>query len=93
MRDYYEEFRKAEKLGEQFVRDLFHVFLDEIESEKDVEGVNNLYDDIIYCAVSPSSDKEAQRIYEEIADEWVCWVREKCVIDDDYDEVVSFKGE
>ena len=90
MRDYFKEFRKAEKLGASYVKDLFYVFLDDIESEKNVGEVNRLHNDITCCAIF--SDRKTQRIYGEIGDKLAYWVEDKCVLND-CGEIVSFKGE
>ena len=38
LRGYYRDFRLAEKLGEQFIRDLFHCILLDIEQERDEDN-------------------------------------------------------
>lgn len=90
MRDYFKEFRKAEKLGASYVKDLFYVFLSDIESEKNVGEVNRLHNDITCCATF--SNRKSKQIYEETEQDLLDWMREKCEFND-YGEVISFKGE
>ena len=75
MRNYYEEFRKAEKLGKSFVRDLFYVFLDEIKAEKDVLELDWLQEDI-KCLATFSESKKLSEMYQELSKELYSWFRE-----------------
>lgn len=90
MTNYYDDFRKAERLGVGSIKDLYYVLLSTAEEERNVSKVNQLFDTIADCATF--SNRKAQRIYEEIEKDLLCWIKEKCVIND-YGEVVSFKGE
>ena len=75
MRNYYSELRRAEKLGGALVRDLFHVFLDEIKSEKDVLELDWLQEDI-KCLATFSESKELSEMYQELSKELYSWFRE-----------------
>lgn len=72
MRNYYAELRQAEKLGKASVRDLLHVFLDEIKEEKDVNELDRLLDDIS-CLMIISGSKELSKMYGELASEVGRW--------------------
>ena len=90
MVNYYEEFQKAEQLGEGSIRDLYYVLLSEVESEKNVSKVNALFN-VIYDGklFAKYGDK---KIYEEIETDLIYWMKENCELNE-YGEVVSFKGE
>lgn len=90
MRDYFKEFRKAEKLGVESIRDLYYVLLSTAEEERNVSKVNQLVDTIADCATF--SNRKSKQIYEEIEQDLLDWMREKCKFND-YGEVISFKGE
>lgn len=66
MRNYYAELRQAEKLGKASVRDLLHVFLEEIKEEKDVNELDRLMDDIS-CLIIISGSKELSKMYGDLA--------------------------
>lgn len=72
MRNYYAELRQAEKLGKATVRDLLHVFLDEIKEEKDALELDRLMEDIS-CLVIISGSKELRKMYGELTTEIGCW--------------------
>lgn len=90
MANYYDDFRKAERLGVGSIRDLYYVLLSAAEEERNVSKVNQLFDTIADCATF--SNRKAKQIYEEIEQDLLDWAREKCGFND-YGEVVSFKGE
>ena len=83
MRNYYAELRQAEKLGKASVRDLLHVFLEEIKEEKDVNELDRLMDDIS-CLIVISGSKELSKMYGELATEVGYWYRNNANV---------FKGE
>lgn len=72
MRNYYAELRQAEKLGKASVRDLLHVFLDEIKEEKDVNELDRLMEDIS-CMIIISGSKELSKMYGELSVEIDRW--------------------
>ena len=74
MRNYYAELRQAEKLGKASVRDLLHVFLDEIKEEKVVNELDRLLDDIT-CLTIIAGSKELSKMYGELASEVGYWYR------------------
>lgn len=90
MTNYYDDFRKAERLGVESIRDLYYVLLSTAEEERNVSKVNQLVDTIADCATF--SNRKSKQIYEEIEQDLLDWMREKCKFND-YGEVVSFKGE
>lgn len=74
MRNYYTELRQAEKLGKASVRDLLHVFLEEIKEEKDALELDRLMEDIS-CLIVISGSKELSKMYGELATEIGYWYR------------------
>lgn len=72
MRNYYAELRQAEKLGKASVRDLLHVFLEEIKEEKDVNELDRLMNDIS-CLIIISGSKELSNMYSDLAGEVGRW--------------------
>lgn len=72
MRNYYAELRQAEKLGKVSVRDLLHVFLEEIKEEKDVNELDRLMDDIS-CLIIISGSKELSNMYSDLVVEVGRW--------------------
>lgn len=74
---YYKHFRRAEKLGEQFIRDLFHCILLDIEQERDEGDVNFLVEDIENLRTFPGSKKLA-KVYQELSDELSTWLSKNC---------------
>ena len=87
---YYKHFRRAEKLGEQTVRDLFHVILLDIEQERDEGDVNFLVEDIETLRTFPGSKKLA-KIYQELSDELSSWLSKNCEFNSD-NQFVGFKA-
>ena len=77
VRGYYRDFRLAEKLGEQFIRDLFHCILLDIEQERDEGDVNFLVKDIEELRTFPGSNKLA-KVYQQLSDELHSWLRKNC---------------
>ena len=75
MRNYYAELRQAEKVGKASVRDLLHVFLDEIKTEKDVLELDRLLNDI-NCLTIIAGSKELSKMYEELSNELLSWLGE-----------------
>ena len=90
MTNYYDDFRKAERLGVESIRDLYYVLLSTAEEERNVSKVNQLFDTIADYATF--SNRKSKQIYEEIERDLLDWMREKCKFND-YGEVISFKGE
>ena len=74
---YYKHFRRAEKLGEQFIRDLFNCILLDIEQERDEGDVNFLVKDIETLRTFPGSKKLA-KVYQELSDELCNWLSKNC---------------
>lgn len=74
---YYKHFRRAEKLGEQFIRDLFNCILLDIEQERDEGDVNFLVEDIETLRTFPGSKKLA-KVYQELSDELSTWLSKNC---------------
>ena len=74
---YYKHFRRAEKLGEQTIRDLFHCILLDIEQERDEGDVNFLVEDIETLRTFPGSKKLA-KVYQELSDELATKKRKNC---------------
>ena len=87
---YYKHFRRAEKLGEQTVRDLFNVILLDIEQERDEGDVNLLVEDIETLRTFPGSMKLG-KIYQELSDELATWLRKNCEYND-LDQVYMLKA-
>ena len=81
---YYKHFRRAEQLGEQSIRDLFHCILLDIEQERDEGDVNFLVKDIEELRTFPGSKKLA-KVYQELSDELYNWLRKNC----EYNELVE----
>ena len=74
---YYKHFRRVEKLGEQFIRDLFNCILLDIEQERDEGDVNFLVKDIEELRTFPGSKKLA-KVYQELSDELSTWLSKNC---------------
>lgn len=87
---YYKHFRRAEKLGEQFIRDLFHCILLDIEQERDEGDVNFLIEDIEELRTFPGSKKLA-KIYQELSDELSTWLSKNCEFNTD-NQFIGFKA-
>lgn len=87
---YYKHFRRAEKLGEQFIRDLFHCILLDIEQERDEGDVNFLVKDIEELRTFPGSKKLA-KVYQELSDELSTWLSKNCEFNKD-NQFVGFKA-
>lgn len=60
----YEDFRRAEKLGETYVRDLFCVVFNEAKKDKDLAKIDELFD----VAKERKSwvSKEMQKVYDDL---------------------------
>lgn len=87
---YYKHFRRAEKLGEQFIRDLFHCILLDIEQEKDEGDVNFLIEDIEDLRTFPGSKKLA-KIYQQLSNELSTWLSKNCEFNED-NQFIGFKA-
>ena len=72
MRNYYTELRQAEKLGKSSVRDLIHVFLEEVKEEKDALELDRLMEDLS-CLSMICENKELKQMYKELAKELLHW--------------------
>ena len=90
LRGYYKDFRLAEKLGEQSIRDLFHCILLDIEQEKDIGKIDLLMKDIETLRTFPGSKKLAD-IYQELSDELDRWLSKNCEFNLD-NQCVGFKA-
>ena len=90
LRGYYNDFRLAEKMGEQFIKDLFHCILLDIEQEKDIGKVDLLIKDMETLRTFPGSSKLA-RIYQELFDELSYWMSKNCEFNKD-NQFIGFKA-
>ena len=86
----HEDFRRAEKLGKTYVRDLFYAILNEAYEDKDLERMNELFVEVI-CNVDLAS-KEMRSFYDGLLTSYMKWLKEKCVVTANGD-IVGFKGE
>ena len=90
LRGYYREFRLAEKLGEQFIRDLFHCILLDIEQEKDIGKTDLLIKDVETLRTFPGSNKLA-KVYRELSWELSRWLNKNCEFNED-NQFIGFKA-
>lgn len=90
LRGYYRDFRMAEKLGEQFIRDLFHCILLDIEQEKDCGKADLLISDIETLRTFPGSKKLA-KVYQELSGELDRWLNKNCEFNEN-NQFVGFKA-
>ena len=93
LRGYYRDFRLAEKLGEQFIRDLFHCILLDVEQEKgcgDLGKVDLLIHDVEELRTFPGSKKLA-KIYQELSDELSSWLSKNGEFNED-NQFIGFKA-
>ena len=90
LRGYYKDFRLAEKMGEQFIKDLFHCILLDIEQEKDIGKVDLLMKDMETLRTFPGSRKLA-RIYQELSNELSYWMSKNCEFNKD-NQFIEFKA-
>ena len=90
LRGYYKDFRLAEKMGGQFIRDLFHCVLLDIEQEKDIGKVDLLMKDMETLRTFPGSSKLAN-IYQELSDELSRWLSKNCDFNED-NQFIGFKA-
>ena len=90
LRGYYKDFRLAEKMGEQFIKDLFHCILLDIEQEKDIGKVDLLMKDMETLRTFPGSRKLA-KIYQELSDELSYWMSKNCEFNKD-NQFIEFKA-
>ena len=90
LRGYYKDFRLAEKMGEQFIRDLFHCILLDIEQEKDIGKADLLMSDMETLRTFPGSRKLAE-IYQELSDELYSWLSKNCEFNKD-NQFIGFKA-
>ena len=90
IRGYYKDFRLAEKLGEQFIRDLFHCILLDIEQEKDIGKTDLLMKDIENLRTFPGSNKLA-KVYQQLSDELNRWLNKNCDFNED-NQFIGFKA-
>ena len=90
LRGYYKDFRLAEKMGEQFIRDLFHCILSDIDQEKDIGKTDLLMKDMETLRTFPGSIKLAQ-VYQELSDELYRWLSKNCEFNKD-NQFIGFKA-
>lgn len=60
----YEEFRRAEKLGASYVRDLYWAVFDEAKKDNDLERINELFD--VADERKSFTSKEMQKVYDSL---------------------------
>ena len=82
------DFRRAEKLGKTYVRDLFYAILNEAYEEKDLNKMNDLLVEVI-CN-EDFSPKEMRPLYHDLFTSYMKWLKEKCDVDATCD-IVAFK--
>ena len=90
LRGYYKDFRLAEKMGEQIIRDLFNCILLDIEQEKDVGKIDLLMEDMETLRTFPGSKKLA-KIYQELSEELDRWLSKNCEFNKD-NQFIEFKA-
>lgn len=60
----YEEFKKAEKLGANYVKNLYWAIFDEAKKDNDLERINELFD--VANERKFFTSKEMQKVYDSI---------------------------